>query len=530
MPRKPERRGTHLDSIAPETRLSAGKKAMQPCAANTSLQAAYDSTTFRRLGHQVIDQIADYLDRATKGEGMPVLPDCAPDALLARWPAGFPALGGQETLSGLLERVLADSNHLHHPHYIGHQVTTPLPAAALADMVAGLMNNGMAVYEMGMSATAMEHRIVEWMCGLLGFPPGADGILTHGGSVGNLTALLAARQAKAGFDVWGEGGHAGPALAVLTSDQAHYSVRRAVQIMGWGDGGVITIPSDAKHRLRASGLGSALRQAQYAGRTVIGIVASSGSTATGAFDPLEAIADFCAANDLWLHVDAAHGGSLALSSKHRHLLAGIERADSVIWDAHKMLLTPALITAVLFREASHSYQAFAQKAPYLFQDGQEQAPWWEVGVRTLECTKRMLSVKLYAALQIYGTDFFAEYIDSRLDLARRFAAHIQAAPDFELAIEPQCNIVCFRYCPPGQTDLDGLQARIRQKIIASGDFYLVQTRLPAGLYLRVALINPLTKDADLVQLIDTIRSIGEEDAPGRSRALGDGPRGVSGRT
>jgi L-2,4-diaminobutyrate decarboxylase len=469
-----------------------------------ALRAAFAPANFRRLGHQVVDQLADYLDAALQGGPMPVLPPSVPNDLAAGWNADFPT-SAHGSFADLLARVVDVSNHLHHPRYIGHQVTSPLPLAAICEMAAALLNNGMAVYEMGPAATVMERAVLQWMARQVGFGDGADGVLTSGGSAGNLTALLAARQAKAGFDVWNDGASAGPSLALLATDQTHYCIQRAVQIMGWGEGGVVGVATDARYRMRANALPDALRRAQHAGRTVIGVVASAGSTATGAFDPLEPVADFCADNDLWLHVDGAHGASVALSDRHRGLLAGIERADSLVWDAHKMLLMPALITAVLFRDGRRSYEAFAQEASYLFAGGDAHERWYDVGQRTLECTKRMMSFKLYAALQLYGTSMFADYVAASIDLAQRFAGHLQAAADFELAVEPQCNIVCFRYTPAGAPDLDGLQARLRQQLLASGAFYLVQTRLRPGLFLRTTLINPFTSDDDLAALLDAIR-------------------------
>ena len=474
------------------------------------LRAAFDAETFRTQGHRLIEQLADYLGRATRGEPLPVLPWVEPSASLSAWPADFPAAPSAGA-SEMLARVVAGSNHLHHPRYVGHQVTAPLPLAALCELVGTLLNNGTAVYEMGPVSTPMERALTRWMASLLGFGTDADGIFTSGGSIGNLTALLAARQAKAGFDVWMQGAAAGPPLAVLASEQTHYCVQRAVQIMGWGHDGVVSVPVDARFRLRADALGDARRAAERRGRRVIAVVASAGSTATGAFDPLDAVADFCARHDLWLHVDGAHGASAALSARHRHLLAGIERADSVVWDAHKMLLMPALITAVLFRDGRRSYESFAQEASYLFAEGQPaEQQWFNGGVRTLECTKRMMAMTLYVALSTYGTQLFADYIAGTFDLAQRFAARLGAAPDFELAVEPQCNIVCFRHTPPGAGDLDALQERIRQRILAAGSFYLVQTRLPAGIFLRTTLINPLTRDGDLDALLEAIRGAGRE--------------------
>lgn len=467
--------------------------------------AAYDAEHFRRQGHQLVDQLADYLSRATRGDNLPVLPWSPPAESLTHFPGDFPAEPTGE-LSGLMERVLATSNHLHHPRYIGHQVTAPLPLAALCDFVSSLLNNGMAVYEMGPSATAMEHSVLRWMAGQLGLPEGSGGVLTSGGSAGNLTALLAARQARAGYDAWGGGSAAGPPLTVLVPETAHYCIARSVKVMGWGLEGVTPVPVDAHFRLRPEALEEARTRALKAGRHPIAVVACAGSTATGAFDPLEAVADFCERQGLWFHVDGAHGASAVLSPEDRHQVKGIERADSVVWDAHKMMLMPALITAVLFREGSRSFEAFAQEASYLFH-GQDTRRWSDVGLRTLECTKEMMALKLYTCLSLLGTRFFSDYVAATFALARRFAAMLQAAPDFELAVEPGCNIVCFRHTPAGlpPSEWDALQTHLRERLVTRGDFYLVQTTLPRGVHLRTTLINPLTSEADLNALLETLR-------------------------
>ncbi|MCC6555709.1 MAG: pyridoxal-dependent decarboxylase [Polyangiaceae bacterium] len=466
------------------------------------LPRAFDPEAFRADGHALIDLLVEHLGAVRRREGV-VRPPIPPEEMLARWPATFEDEGGA-SLREIVARVVDDSTHLHHPHFIGHQVTSPLPAAALCDLVAAFLNNGMAVYEMGPAASAIEQRLVSWFAGRLDLGPLADGVLTSGGSAGNLTALLAARQAKAGFDAWRDGAHAGPPLAVLSSDQTHYSVKRAVQIMGWGEGGVVPVPTDDAFRMRADLLEGSFAAAERAGRRVIGVVGSAGSTAAGAFDPLPAIADFCERRGLWLHVDGAHGASLALSRRHRHLLEGIDRVDSVVWDAHKMMLAPALVTMVLYREGRRSYEAFSQEASYLFADS-ARPPWYDRGARTLECTKRILGLKLYAALAVYGPALFEEYLDSIMALTGRFAATLREAPDFELAVDPACNIVCFRYAPEGAVDLDALQDRIRRQLLAEGAFYIVQTRLRGALWLRTTLINPATTDQDLLDLLDAVR-------------------------
>jgi L-2,4-diaminobutyrate decarboxylase len=475
-----------------------------------AIAAAYDPERFRADGHRLIDQLGAYLARAERRDDAPVLPWVDPAANLARWPATFPAGGGAD-LNAVLGRIVDESIRLHHPRYLGHQVPPPLPAAALADLVAALLNNGMAVYEMGPAAVPIELACLRWMAAQLGYPDEAGGVMTSGGSVGNLTALLVARQARAGFDAWTLGAHGGPPLAVLCSTQAHYSVSRALRIMGWGEGGAVPVPVDDRFRMRADALDEAAAGAAGAGRRVIAVIASAGATATGSYDPLGEIADVCAARGLWLHVDGAHGASAALSPTHRHLVRGIERADSVVWDAHKMMMMPALVTAVLFRDNRRSYEAFAQEASYLFTAAPDEE-WWNLGTRTLECTKRMLAVKLYATLQVHGSDLLATVIDRLFALGRALAARIDAAPDFELAVQPEANIVCFRWRPTGVpiNELDQVQSLVRRRAIEQGRYYFLQTRIHGDLWLRSALMNPLTEDRDLDGLIDHIRQIGDQ--------------------
>jgi L-2,4-diaminobutyrate decarboxylase len=178
----------------------------------------------------------------------------------------------------------------------------------------------------------------------------------------------------------------------------------------------------------------------------------------------------------------------------------------VVWDAHKMMLMPALITAVLFRDGTRSFEAFAQEASYLFH-GQDTRRWSDVGLRTLECTKEMMALKLYTCLSLLGTRLFSDYVAATFALTRRFAEMLQAAPDFELAVEPTCNILCFRYTPAGlpRAEWDALQTHLRERLVTRGDFYLVQTTLPQGVHLRTTLINPLTSEADLNALLETLR-------------------------
>lgn len=465
----------------------------------------YDPEAFRREGHALIDVLADYLDSTGRRDG-PVLAYRPPKELLDRWPEPD-GTGPTRSLMDIVPRVIEESHHLHHPRYIGHQVSSPLPSAALAELVSAVLNNGTAEYEMGPVSNVMERRVSDWLGAALGLPPPVEGLFTSGGSVGNLTALAAARQAIDGLDVWDRGVAGVEPLAILASDQAHYSNDRAARILGLGAGGVIPVATDAQFRLDPGTLAEAHSRAKRDGRRVFAVVGSACSTATGAFDPLDAIADYAVEHGLWFHVDGAHGAMAALSPKYRHLVNGIGRADSVVIDAHKMLQMPALVTAVLFGRQGAADRTFHQEQSYVgFRADGTDFAWWDSGLRTLECSKRMMALELYASLTQHGTNVFADHITRTFDLARWFAGLIEDSPDFELAVEPQANIVCFRYVHADVRDTDALQLRVRNSLVRDGVFYIVKTRLPEGVFLRTTIINARTNEDDLRDLLDTIRS------------------------
>ncbi|HWO21776.1 MAG TPA: pyridoxal-dependent decarboxylase [Kofleriaceae bacterium] len=470
------------------------------------LRDAFDPERLRADGHRLIDALADQLARWQAGEGRAV-PWQHPVEARRAWAEldGGLGAGARGELVDDLVRVVRASAALSHPHMMGHQLAPPLPAAVLAEAAVAFLNNGMGTADIGPASTPIELAVIDWMCRRLGLPEGAGGVMTHGGSVGNMTALLAMRQARAGFDVWKEGAHAGPPLAVVVSEDTHYSIARALKIMGWGEGGALVAGVDARHRMTAAAARAALDRA--GARRVIGIVASAGSTATGAFDPLGELADLAAERGLWLHVDAAQGGGVALSPSLRGKLRGIERADSVVWDAHKLLMMPALVTAVLFRREAHVYAAFAQEASYLFAGTRPEETWWDLAQRTLECTKRMMALEVWATLRAHGEEVFGAIVDRLHELARELAELVAAAPDFELALEPETCIVCYRHLPGPGVDVDAHNRALRRRVFEDGRFYIVGTQLPRGYFLRSALMNPLIERRDLAALLDHLREL-----------------------
>jgi L-2,4-diaminobutyrate decarboxylase len=471
----------------------------------------FSPNEFRKEGHILVDTLSDYLTEALSGKEMPVLPWNEPDQLAEIF--SFESEGGElEPLNSFINRIIDNSIHIHHPHYIGHQVTSPLPVSTLVQFCTTLLNNGAAIYEMGPVNMAMERNVIDRFGSLIGYTTKYDGIFTHGGTAGNLTAMLAARQAKTDYNIWEEGVQDHKRPGFMISEQAHYSLGRNVKIMGLGNSSIIKVPVDSHFRMRTDLLEEIKTSAEKKGIKVISVVASSCSTATGSYDDLEKIADFSEKHNLWMHVDGAHGMGVLFSDKYRKYVKGIERADSVVIDFHKMLLVPALNTLVMFRNGEKSYETFAQKASYLFQKSENNL-WYNSAIRTIECTKSALGIIAYTALKYYGNIYYKEYIDSRYDLANTFASIIKSDHQFELAVEPESNIVCYRYAPESYNNqiLNMINSAIRDRIIKEGSFYIVQVELDGRIWIRLTIINPVTSVDDLKLLIKRITEIGMDE-------------------
>ena len=396
--------------------------------------------------------------------------------------------------------MLDRSVQVHRKRYLGHQTTPTLPVTILSSAATALLNQGMGVYEMGMVGNTLEKILTEHLAAKLGFTQEASGFITSGGSLGNLTALLAARAAAT--NIWENGQEEGQKLAVMVSEEAHYCIDRAVRIMGLGSEGIIKVPVNDKFQIRVELLEQYYQQAVSEGKQVISLIGCAGTTSTGSYDDLEAMAAFSRKHNIWFHIDGAHGAPAAFSPKYKHLIKGIEQADSVIVDYHKMMMTPSLSNAVLFKQGANAYRTFSQRAQYLWAD-QNTEEWYNGGKRTFECTKAMTALNVYTIFRTYGEDIFRQNIECLYELAERFAALIREHENLELAYEPQCNIVCFRY-KAADADLNVLNKQIRQQLLEEGRFYIVQTILNGNLYLRVSLMNPLATTTELKELLQAV--------------------------
>lgn len=426
--------------------------------------------------------VAGYFARTARGDGA-VSTRLSADQLAERFAGGFPAGPGalEDVLMKVANDVVSESNRLYHPRYMGHQVSAPLPAAVWAEAVVSALNNSVAVQEMSPAVTLLEEQLIRWMAGLAGYDGRAGGTFTSGGTEATFTALLAAR-ARALPDAWAQGLE-GPLPVVLCGEHAHYATTRAVAELGLGLKRAIAVRS-RNYRMDVVDLRARLDALEAAATPVMAVVATAGSTPTGSFDDLEAIAELCGARGIWLHVDGAHGASALLSERQRVRLRGIERADSIAWDPHKMMLMPLATGVLLVRDEAGLDAAFQQRAPYLFQQtggsrSRDQAS------RSFLCSRRGDALKLWVALHRYGTRAFGLLYDHFCELAGELHAQLEAHPAFETLHEPECNILCFRH-----EGSDELNLALRTEYNTRGTGWITSTVLDGRRVLRVTLINP----------------------------------------
>ncbi len=467
---------------------------------SSMLRKVYSAEEFRKNGHELIDQLSDHLEAAINEPNKKVIKWKEPDDEYDFWKEYNP----NNSFAAFNQEVIKRCVHLHNPKYMGHQISPSAPITALSSLLNALLNNGMGVYEMGMAPTAMERVVCKEICEVIGYGKSSDGFLTSGGTLANLTALLCARNKIVKTNVWEEGNTS--KLAIMVSEEAHYCIDRAARIMGLGAKGIIKIPVDSNYAIRTDLLESYFDQANEKGLEVFAVIGSAPSTATGVYDDLEEMANFAIKKKIWFHIDGAHGGAAIFSSKYKRLLKGIEKANSVAIDGHKMMMMPSITTALLFKDGQDTHHTFRQKADYLLQESVEE-DWYNLAKRTFECTKYMMSLHWYILMRFYGRKVFDNFVTTLYDLGREMRDLILTDSFFELAVEPVCNIVCFRVVgvTTSKDTLNKLNTDIRQSLLEDGSYYIVKTSLGNTTYLRCTLMNPFTTKEDIQGLLNLIK-------------------------
>jgi aromatic-L-amino-acid decarboxylase len=429
-------------------------------------------------------------------EARPVAPATTRSALRDRF-AGTLSENGVGLLSALddFERlILPDCMTTPHPLYLGLVNSSPLPAATLADLLISALNNNGGAFHQGPAMTACEEEVVRLFLHLFGLPAGSDGMILPGGTLANLQAMVLAR-ARA----FPDGELRQP--RVYTSEAAHFSVARAAYVAGVPEAAIIAIPMRGRGEMVPEALADRVRQDRREGAIPVAVVATAGTTGTGAIDPLSAIADICSQEQVWFHVDACYGGASILSEALRPRLGGIERADSIAVDPHKWFFIPVTAALLLTREREEARSAFATKArSYIPGDGELDA--WQRGIPT---TRRSSGLAIWMGLRAHGLAAIREAVERDIALMR-LLEKLLAAHGFRILEGGELSICCARWEPPGRSDaeIDALQPRITSEVVASGAAWF-STVLHAGrTWMRFNLVNLHTREEHIQRLADLV--------------------------
>jgi aromatic-L-amino-acid/L-tryptophan decarboxylase len=466
----------------------------------------------RRLGALTADAVAGHreelLDR-------PVFGKIGEKAALFDEPLPEDGRPFEDVLAFVREHVLPFPMGNSHPRFYGFINASADPVGILADFLAAAMNSN--CWGGDHAAIHIERRVLLWLGQMLGFPPEAEGILVSGGSMANFTALAAARRAMTPGNVREEGlaGPEHPRLTVYASDQVHACVDKAVDLLGIGTRQLRKIESDSQFRIRVDALAQAVAADRAAGFLPAIVVGNAGTVNTGSIDPLLALAELCQREKLWFHVDGAYGALASIVPELKPVFAGMERADSIAADPHKWMYVPYEAGATFVREPGRLSAAFRKFPEYLASDPESPFPgpaWF--AERGVELSRGFKALKVWMGLKVHGRRAYAAQIWNDVRLARFLAAEVDRRPDFERLADATLSIANFRFCPKGRPlsdeELDRLNRRIVNRLVADGAFFLAPTVLKGRTALRVSITNFRTKEEDLLALLDEAEKIGRE--------------------
>jgi glutamate/tyrosine decarboxylase-like PLP-dependent enzyme len=474
-----------------------------------------DLENFRRLGHLAVDMAADYLMQVRQ---RPVFVPMTPDerrGLLneALSQEGVPP---EELLTIIQDQIFTHPMGNGHPRFFGWVNSPPAPLGIIAEFLAATLDPSSAGGDH--AAIYLEHCVVRWLMELLCFPvEGSIGLFVSGGSMASLTCLAAARHWAAtqdGWDIRAQGlHHQQTQLVLYTSEEGHGCIRKAAELLGLGSDALRIISTDTDFRMDMAALRAALRADREAGLRPFCIAASAGTVNTGAIDPLRELADLCAEEDLWLHVDGAYGAIGKLDPNVAPQFAGLERAQSVAIDPHKWLSVPVECGCVLVRDKQILRETFSLIPAYLRMEGEKDAtefPWFsEYGFQQ---TRGFRALKVWMILQSAGQQGLSQRIRRHNALAQHLASLVDTAPDFERLAPVPLSIVCFRYAPAGlkgdEAEIEQLNRTLLPLLQAGGEAFLSSTVLHGQFALRACIVHDATTQEDLALLLESVRRAG----------------------
>jgi L-2,4-diaminobutyrate decarboxylase len=411
------------------------------------------------------------------------------------------------------EAIVRHSVVVSHPRCIAHLHCPPVIPALAAEAIVAATNQSMDSWDQSPAATIAEVRLIQWLCREFGYSPTADGVFTSGGTQSNYMGLLLSRDryARDRYNWCVRDRGLPPEAAqfrVLCSKNAHFTVRQGCAQLGLGERSVVTVPCDRDRSMSVDALERAISELGDRDLLPIAIVATAGTTDFGSIDPLIEIAEIARKYKIWLHVDAAFGGALILSDRYRQNLAGINLADSIAVDFHKLFYQPISCGAFLLRDRDR-FDLMKLHAAYLNPETNEEEGIPDLVTKSVQTTRRFDALKLWISLEAIGRVTFGQMIDTTLQIARQTAAAIDHQEDLELAHFPSLNTVVFRYLPERGDRADDINNRIRQTLMDRGIAVIAKTQIEDKTYLKFTLLNPQIAIEDLVDLLDTIREIGQ---------------------
>ena len=470
-----------------------------------------DWKAIRELGHRMLDDMLDYLSTVRdKPAWQPV-----PDEVRTHFRQSLP--NGPADLADVYEEFVRDilpyTNGNRHPRFWGWVQGNGTVLGMLADMLASGMNPHMAGFDQ--APTLVEHQVLAWLTELMGMPEETSGILLGGGSMANVTALVVARHAKAGFNVreFGLQGNNEPKLIMYGSTETHGWAQKAAELMGLGNQAFRRVAVDREFRIDLDSLTQAVDEDRRAGHWPFCVIGNAGTVNTGAIDDLTALAQFCRKEDLWFHVDGAFGALARIAPPFASLVAGIEQADSVAFDLHKWIYLPFEVACLLVRDPKAHRDTFTMRPSYLAETSRGViAGGLPFAERGLELTRSFRALKVWMSFKTHGIDAFARLIEQNVNQARYCAALIEADPDLELVAPVPLNIVCFRFAPKeaNRETLNQVNEEILLRIQESGLAVPSGTRIGDKFALRVAITNHRTKTEDFDLIVKAVSKLGSE--------------------
>ncbi|GAA2669795.1 pyridoxal-dependent decarboxylase [Actinoplanes palleronii] len=393
----------------------------------------------------------------------------------------------------------------HEPTYVAH-LNCPVAIPALsAEVLISAINSSVDTWDQSATGTLIERRLIDWTAGRIGFGPGADGVFTSGGTQSNLQGLLLAREEA----LEGRSREASLArLRIFATTESHFSVSKSAGILGLAADAVVGVATDGTGRMDPDALVAAIEGVRRDGGLPMAVVATTGTTDLGRIDPVDVIGPICESQGVWLHVDAAYGCGLLVSPRRRHLLDGIERADSVTVDFHKSFYQPVSCSAIVVRRGE-TMRRIAVHADYL---NPRTATVPNQVDKSLQTTRRFDALKLWMTLRTMGSEEIGTMFDTVVDRAAEVHAEIGRDPDFEALAAPTLSTVLFRYRPDGMTvaECDELMPRLRQRLFHGGEAIVAGTVMGGHYWLKFTLLNPNTTMEHLANVLNLIRLTGRD--------------------